>query len=288
MKIQSYQLFAQLCENMLNEDSTGLDLVRGQTGGEAVIKSLHRDESLSHDQEYHPVDKITWSQIKEYKSWVIIQGAKGVGAIKTSGGNYYAVASDGGEVQSQNGSRSDAVTTFLKSVIGSFKKYYVGRESGAVANLKRKRSQNKEVPSNKVDQTSLVKKFRPLWIRGVEAAIADVKGMVGIMIKNDAFSKAESKIALLKRLEGTLENIASGEDSPNLIQQSVQAAIVMSAGHYYPELTGDISRGSRYSGVSYSPENQEGVSKLLNDIAQGDTAKLGTILAFFKRSLIAS
>jgi hypothetical protein len=285
MKIQSYQLFAQLCENMLNEDSTGLDLVRGQTGGEAVIKSLHRDESLSHDQEYHPVDKITWSQIKEYKSWVIIQGAKGVGAIKTSGGNYYAVASDGGEVQSQNSSRSDAVTTFLKSVIGSFKKYYVGRESGAVANLKKKRSQNKEVTSNTVDQNSLMKKFRPLWIRGVEAAIADVKGMVSIMIKNDAFSKAESKIALLKKLEGTLENIASGEDSPNLIQQSVQAAIVMSAGHYYPEKTGEITK-QRYSG--YSSENQEGVSKLLNDIAQGDTAKLGTILAFFKRSLIAS
>jgi hypothetical protein len=130
-----------------------------------------------------------------------------------------------------------------------------------------------------------MKKFRPLWIRGVEAAIADVKGMVGIMIKNDAFSKAESKIALLKRLEGTLENIASGEDSPNLIQQSVQAAIVMSAGHYYPEKTGEITK-QRYSG--YSSENQEGVSKLLNDIAQGDTAKLGTILAFFKRSLIAS
>ena len=285
MNKRSYQLFAQLCENMLNEDSTGLDLVRGQTGGEAVIKSLHRDESLSHDQEYHPVDKITWSQIKEYKSWVIIQGAKGVGAIKTSGGNYYAVASDGGEVQSQNGSRSDAVTTFLKSVIGSFKKYYVGRESGAVANLKKKRSQNKEVTSNTVDQNSLMKKFRPLWIRGVEAAIADVKGMVSIMIKNDAFSKAESKIALLKKLEGTLENIASGEDSPNLIQQSVQAAIVMSAGHYYPEKTGEITK-QRYSG--YSSENQEGVSKLLNDIAQGDTAKLGTILAFFKRSLIAS
>jgi hypothetical protein len=270
---------------MLNEDSTGLDLVRGQTGGEAVIKKLHQAGGLSHDQEYHPVDKITWSQIKDNRSWVIIQGAKGVGAIKTSGGNYYAEASDGGEVQSQNSSRSDAVTTFLKSVIGSFKKYYVGRESGAVANLKRKRSQNKEVPSNKVDQTSLVKKFRPLWIRGVEAAIADVKGMVGIMIKNDAFSKAESKIALLKKLEGTLENIASGEDSPNLIQQSVQAAIVMSAGHYYPEKTGEITK-QRYSG--YSSENQEGVSKLLNDIAQGDTAKLGTILAFFKRSLIAS
>jgi hypothetical protein len=285
MKIQSYQLFAQLCENMFNEDSTGLDLVRGQTGGEAVIKKLHQAGGLSHDQEYHPVDKITWSQIKDNRSWVIIQGAKGVGAIKTSGGNYYAEASNGGEVQSQNGSRSDAVTTFLKSVIGSFKKYYVGRESGAVANLKRKRSQNKEVTSNTVDQNSLMKKFRPLWIRGVEAAIADVKGMVGIMIKNDAFSKAESKIALLKRLEGTLENIASGEDSPNLIQQSVQAAIVMSAGHYYPEKTGEITK-QRYSG--YSSENQEGVSKLLNDIAQGDTAKLGTILAFFKRSLIAS
>jgi hypothetical protein len=145
------------------------------------------------------------------------------------------------------------------------------------------------VTSNTVDQNSLMKKFRPLWIRGVEAAIADIKGMVGIMIKNDAFSKAEAKIILLKKLESTLQDISTGSDSPGLIQNSVRAAIVMSAGHYYPELTGEIHRGRGYGGSnSYSSQNEEGAKKLLNDIAQGDTAKLGTILAFFKRSLIAS
>jgi hypothetical protein len=289
MKIQSYQLFAQLCEGLLNEASTGLDLVRTQPGGQEVIKSLHQNNSLSHEQEYKPIDKITWSQIKDSKFWVIIQGSKGVGAIKTSNGNYHAVASDGGEVKSQSGSRSDAITAFLKSVIGSFKKYHVGRDSGAARSLQSKRAQNKEVTSNTVDQNSLMKKFRPLWIRGVEAAIADIKGMVGIMIKNDAFSKAEAKIILLKKLESTLQDISTGSDSPGLIQNSVRAAIVMSAGHYYPELTGEIHRGRGYGGSnSYSSQNEEGAKKLLNDIAQGDTAKLGTILAFFKRSLIAS
>jgi hypothetical protein len=290
MNTQSYQLFAQLCEGLVSEASTSLDLVSGQPGGDAVIKSLHKTNQLSHDQEYTRTDKITWSTIKDTRSWVIIQGAKGVGAIRTANGTYYAKASSGGEVQSVNNSRSDAITTFLKSIIGSFKQYYVGRDTGAVSTKQRTRDAQTASANKTMDTTKLVLKFKPLWARGVTAAIADVKGMVGIMIKNDAFGKAEHKIQLLQKLNAVLDSVESGEgQTSGLITNAVQAAIVMAAGHHYPEQTGEIARSRSYSGgATYHPAQPEGVTQLLKDIAGGDTAKMGTVLGFFKRNLIAS
>ena len=59
----------------------------------------------------------------------------------------------------------------------------------------------------------------------------------------------------------------------------------MAASNYYPETTGNIER-SRYGG-GLSAQFPEGPKQLLQDIANGDTAKLGTVLGFFKRSLIS-
>jgi hypothetical protein len=290
MNKRSYQLFAQLCEGLVNEDSSSLNLVRGQPGGDAVIKDLHKNSQLSHEQEYKPIDKITWSSIKDTRSWVIIQGSKGVGAIRTSGGGYTAKASSGGEVQTQTSSRSDATTAFLKSIIGNFRKYYVGRDQGTVSSLQSKRKDQTASAERTMDPSKLMQKFRPLWARGITAAIADIKGMVGIMIKNDAFAKAEHKIQLLQKLNNTLEAVEAGEgQNASIISTAVQAAVVMAASHYYPEQTGEITRSSSYRGGStYNPTQKEGMNQLLQDIANGDTAKLGTVLGFFKRNLIAS
>jgi hypothetical protein len=59
----------------------------------------------------------------------------------------------------------------------------------------------------------------------------------------------------------------------------------MAASHHYPDKTGEITRG--YRGGNYNAEYSEGPATLLKDISQGDTAKLGTVLAFFKRALIS-
>jgi hypothetical protein len=58
----------------------------------------------------------------------------------------------------------------------------------------------------------------------------------------------------------------------------------MTAAHYYPEQTGDINKSY---GRSYSSARSEGPQQLLKDITEGDTAKLGTVLSFFKRALIS-
>lgn len=295
MKKFPYKTFASLCESYISEVSTSLNVVQQKPGGAEVIKFLHKERALAHDQSYRPVDKISWSELKDsYRgAWVIVVGSQAVGAIKSDGGttgNYEAIALDPstGELKRLKDSRGGNILDFLKPVLGKFVKYYVGKNSTAVQDKKRKRSELQANPSATVNQDTIIKKFKPLWVKAMTAAIADVKGMASTMIKNDAYDKAEKKINLLRKLQSAIESIEAGsEDIPDSIRTAVSGGIVMAAAHHYPEQTGEITR-SRYSSGSYTPERHEGPQQLLNDIASGDTAKLGTILSFFKRSLMAT
>ena len=132
----------------------------------------------------------------------------------------------------------------------------------------------------------MVQKFKPLWGKAINAAIADIKGHVANQIKNDAFEKARRKLDHIERLQNGAEQLEAGElnDTPDFIKHAVNTAVLMAAAHHYPEETGDITRS--YS-RNYSATNSEGPQKLLQDITNGDTAKLGTILSFFKRALIS-
>jgi hypothetical protein len=292
MTPESFKLFAQMCESVLDEASTSLSLIQNTPGGTEVVKKLHKDMKLAHDQNYKAVPKISWSDLKgNYRgAWVIIQGDKGTGAIKASGGNtgdYMAVASTGGETRSMNDGRGGNVIDFLKGEIGGLRKFYVGQNTTAVTDKQKTRQSRQDgAGSAQVSNDTLIKKFKPLWNRAITAAIADIKGHIANQIKNDAFEKAKRKLEYIERLQNSAEALENGtlEDSPEFIRTAVQTAVLMSAAHYYPEQTGDITRGY---GRGYSSARSEGPQQLLKDITEGDTAKLGTVLSFFKRTLIS-
>jgi hypothetical protein len=292
MSPETFKLFAQFCESYLPEASSAMALIQQHPGGKEVVKKLHQTEQLGHDISYSAIPKISWSDLKDNwrGAWVIIQGDKGTGAIKATGGNtgtYLAVASTGGEPRSVKDSRGGNVIDFLKGEIGGLRKFYVGKNTTAVTDKKKKRAANAAgAGPTIVNNETLVKKFKPLWAKAITAAIADIKGHVANMIKNDAFEKAKRKLNHIETLQSGLESIEAGslEGTPDFVGRAVQTAVLMAAAHYYPETTGDINRdyGSRYTTT-----HEEGPRQLLKDISEGDTAKLGTILTFFKRALIS-
>jgi hypothetical protein len=292
MRADALQLFAQMCESVLDEASTSLSLIQNTPGGAEVIKKLHKDLKLAHDQNYKSVPKISWSDLKgNYRgAWVIIQGDKGTGAIKASGGNtgdYMAVASSGGETRSMNDSRGGNVIDFLKGEIGGLRKFYVGQNTTAVTDKQNTRkSRQDSAGAAQISNDTLVKKFKPLWARAITAAIADIKGHIANQIKNDAFEKAQRKLEYIGKLQSGAEAMETGtlDDAPDFVKSAVQTAVLMTAAHYYPEQTGDITKS--YS-RNYSSARSEGPAQLLKDISEGDTKKLGTVLSFFKRSLIS-
>lgn len=292
MSPDTLKLFAQFCESYLPEASSAMALIQQHPGGKEVIKKLHQSENLAHDIAYSPVPKISWSDLKDsYRgAWVIIQGDKGTGAIKASGGNtgtYLAVASTGGEPRSAKDSRGGNVIDFLKGEIGGLRKFYVGKNTTSVSDKQKKRADMKKgAVGSVINNETLVKKFKPLWVKAISTAIADVKGHVANMIKNDAFEKAKRKLDHIETLQNGLESIEAGtlDGTPEFISRAVQTAVLMAAAHHYPETTGDITKGY---GRNYSSAHSEGPQQLLKDISEGDTSKLGTILSFFKRALIS-
>ncbi len=286
MQAKSYQIFAQLLEGYVDEASTSLSLISGNPGGNEVITKLHKEMKLAHDQDYRQVDKISWSELKDsYRgAWVIIQGAKGTGAIRARSGNYEAVASTGGEVRVVKDGRGGNVLDFLKGEIGKLQKFYVGKNTSAVDDKQRKRQDSQSGMSQEINQETLMKKFKPLWARAITAAIADIKGHIANQIKNDAFEKAKKKLSQVESLQNALESLESGSsDVPGSVKGAINIAVLMAASHHYPDQTGTIGRGY---GSSYSAQHSEGTQQLLKDISAGDQKKLGTVLGFFKRALI--
>jgi hypothetical protein len=291
MRPQSYQLFSQLLEGYLNEASTSLNLILDNPGGKQVVKFLHTDMGLAHDQDYRQVEKISWSELKDARrgAWVMIKGTTGTGAIRaTASGSYEATASSGGEVDSFADGRGGNVIDFLKSKIGRLNKFYVGNNTSDVNDKRKKRKdQQAGTDTSMVSVETLTKKFKPLWVKAITAAIADVKGHIANQIKNDAFDKAAKKLEHVKRLQQAIESLETDSDTPNTVRAAINVAVLMAASHHYPEQTGTISRSNHTYNQSYNAQRSEGGSQLMKDIAAGDQKKLSTVLTFFKRSLIS-
>jgi hypothetical protein len=289
MRLESYQLFAQLLESHLLEVSSAMNMLAVQPGGPEVVKHLHKSMKLAHDLGYQPIDKISWSELKGRSNgaWVLIQGATGTGAIKAIGDRYEAVASSGGEVKQFKDGKGGNVLDFLKGEIGKLQKFYTARNTRDVDIKQQKRAEFKKgADAQAVSKETLVKKFKPLWVRAMNSAIADIKGHVANMIKNDAFTKAMKKLKYVEGLQASLEELeGGGTDTPEFISRAVQTAIYMTASHYYPDQTGNITKSGW--GGGYSAQSEEGPRQLLKDISSGDTKKLGTVLGFFKRTLIS-
>ena len=294
MRPEAYQLFAQLCEGFVTEASTAIATFRSQPGGQAVARALHKELSLPHDLEYKQITKISWSELKDASagSWVLLVGDNGSGAIRYNNGSYRALASTGNEPKMFTNDRGGNILDFLKQNIGQLRKFYVSFPSNEYQkgfNLKTREREKLRRDANAgpmaVSQEDIVKKFKPLWNRALVAAIADIKGMVANMIKNDSFEKAQKKLSRLTEMNKAMDDIEAGnlDTAPELVANAVSLAISMAASHYYPDKTGDISRSYR----GYSVANREGTRQLLSDISNGDQAKLGAVLAFFKRNLIS-
>lgn len=300
---QNYQKFAQLCESILQEVSTASTILPGSAAANVLIKTLHSKYSLPHDQQYQQTDNISWSTINDTRAgaWVIVKFANGVGAIQAikSKQGYVAVAvpNEGLEVSVDQFSKGGDVMNFFKKLgLGKIQQLYVGRDTGELSAKQDKRRllglQKERFGMASVD--TLLKRFRPLWLRAVEAAQADVKGMAVTMVQNNSYRKANEKLLRLSELQEIADAIESGEidQEPRRytnnahkesLKKYVSSAIYLAASHFYPEETGNITRN--YGGLTV--ENYQGSLQLLKDIGNGDQKKLATVLGFFKRLLIS-
>jgi len=291
MRPERLRLFAQLAEGLMEVSSTS-EKLWNHPGAIQIMKHLHSEMELAHDTEWEDLPRIFWSEFKDTRTgkWVLIKGTKGTGAIKSLGnGTYLAVGSNGAQVQSQEETKGGRVEAFLKPIIGNPGAMFSAEQGTAVKDKQQARARNAVPPEGQqVSAETIVKKFKPMWKKAIEHAISDMRGFVVIQVKNGAFEKAQRKLKQLMALRALDDSLDEGDEAPELIKKAVGSAITLAAGHFYPEETGEITRGYGGYGGTYGlrAENPEGVKMLLADLSNGDTTKMGVILGFFKRSLL--
>lgn len=309
-----YTHFATLCEGIL-EASTAANQLSGSVGTQPVIRALHSRFKLAHNATWSYLATLKFGDIKDragtsQDAYILVIGDKGTAGIvyvnrytqgKKSG--YFVIASDGGEPQELKSFASKDVGPLIKQTIGKTKQVFVSfqnKVSGEVANKRKERGEFKKQTTGFVDpkvalETNaklLLNKFRPIWTKAIQAASADIKGVIITMVKNDAFEAAEKKLNKLKKLEKIVYMIDGGENSDDLdvsMGNFLAYALYMTASYYYPDLTGEVSGNPNagYYGTKPTAQSSGGVEKVIADIAAGDNSKLATILVFFKRGLIS-
>lgn len=315
----AHQLFADLCEGLLAEDSTSINLLRGLPGAEQLVKKMHQrgkpsagaeNQPLPHDQEYTQVKTPPWSELKGHREggfgrWLLVRAENGAAVIWAPGGGsgYEAFVYHDGEIERKYDDRGGNILDWIKQHAGKINAYYLGKVSkdiGAKRGLRRERAPRAQVGddwTNVTDfTTQLITRFKPLWLRAVQGAVADIKGWMNTQIKNDNYHAAESKLNSLSRLKQVVDAIESGENIPasdsdtsNLIKTAVHNAIQLATAHHYPELAGEWQQQQLYGFRGSSARkitNAEAIKQLFTDIRSGDTAKLGTVLSYFKNQLV--
>ena len=280
MKPESLRAFAQLCEAvMLFEASTAMTLLKGYPGAEQVVRLLHRGYQLPDDQKFEeiPVADITKTLRGQPRNWLLVAGPGGVAAgVTSSDRNGVRIV-----VWHNNDVEQDEVMTFrnfeevAKNSLGGIDRAWLGtmsQESGS----KRHQRLMRQVPEDVDDMmVYIANRFRPLWLRLIRSAMVDLKGVIQTLVRHDSHDRAAQKLEHLRTLHDLYHDIETNSTT-NIAwhghtQDMLRAAIRLTAQHMFPEAT----RGGRTS-----------IRPVFDEIRKGNLQVLGTVIAYFKRTLL--
>jgi hypothetical protein len=310
-RVALHQSISHLLNEILDEDSTISSAVRRSPYADQLIKSVHKDLAMPHDLQWQPEDKITWADIKSRSpNFVIIQGQDGTGAIKWDGSQWVVMLASKEGVRKTSDGSINILFKDIKDTIGKIRGYWTAVGAGqrerygkvatnrtSPVDVKRsEREQARKITNPKTmdpnasysqNFDAVMIKLRPLYAKYIQQALADVKGVIGMAIKNDAFHKAKQKLELLDKLKQMENELIDNPDSiPDRIKTKLRPALYLTASYYYPEDTGNFNMNtSGYRGSS-SPDNTTGARKVITDIANGDTEKLTTLMNYLKQTLL--
>jgi hypothetical protein len=302
-------LLSEMFTRILDEASTATSALRGSPYADQLIRSMHKALAIPHDMLWDSVDKISWNDVKQRSpNFVLITGTTGTAAVRWDG-YFQAFVSYNEGVTKHAEDSVGALMPYIKAGIGKTTGFWEARNSGKtkwgrrstyktgdVEQLRKNRADTRNItttsifdPKANYDQNfhALMRKLKPLYMRYIEQAIADIKGAAAIAIKNDAFERGIAKLGTargLQELYQTLLDDPNPESMPDRIENGLLNAIRMTAAYYYPEQTGEIMRVRPYYGGAAA--NPKGERQVIADVANGDQEKMVTIMQFFKQDLL--
>jgi hypothetical protein len=307
---EMHEAVSHLLNKMLDEDSTAMDTIRSSPYSDQLVKHMHSGLAISHDLKWEKQPKIAWSDVKKMSpNFVLLSGSRGTAAVKWDGSRemWRVLTATGEGIKKYNESSINTAMPYIKDdigkVMGVWEAVGAGKSTGysnsskngpgAVDNLRLKRELSRKITNPNMmdpaagydDNLKVVRnKLRPLYMRYIEHAIADIKGVVGMQLKAGAYDKASEKIVKLGRLQDIYDRLESNpRDIPEKIEGLIKHSAMMSAAHFYPEQTGQFTKS--YGG-SIDVADKSGLRQFVKDIANGDNKKLATLMAYFKNALL--
>jgi len=317
MKTQSYKLFGMLCEQIiLNEVSSIVPLVTNVPNHKEFVTLVHKLLHIPHDFKFEKVPKIELGKdtaisgaggYSGSRTYVLV-GEKGAALLiydnksreydllvpaSPSLADYAheALRHTGNFYEFRNMTSGKRALTIIKLSIGNIKQIYAGGGSNKkTQELRSKRLSRKATP--RFGSHTLLKKFSPIFKRMLVSAEQEYKGMLNIMIKNGSYKNISEKIEKLKKIKSMINAIDTYETGKEAIRRDsgiqssldrlISNALVLAARYYYPNETSELAR----SHEGYSSTISKGIDMLLDDIKNGDSAKLSTVLAYFKNGVL--
>lgn len=299
-----------LLREILDEDSSITSAVRNSPYADELIKVVHRDFAIPHNVRWEKLEKVTWAEIKSRSpNYVIIQGQDGTGAIKWTGERWQVMLAGEDGITTYRDDSINSLFKEIKNTIGKITGYweargqgkgsYRGASTNRTGEVERKRLDRLTARKSVVNPSTLdpsagtshntqviLRKLRPVYMRYLEQAIADVKGVVGMALKNDAYGKVNQKVAILTNLQNVRQELIDNPDTvPEKIKERLRPALYLTASHYYPDQTGNFALGVDRYGRG-QPASQSGPQQVIADIANGDQKKLITLMNYLKQSLL--
>jgi hypothetical protein len=266
-----YQLIAEAF-SYLYEASTAVNIIKDHPGGKQVIKELHTNRKLPHDVSWVQISDIRWSEFKETSYGVILgladQGT--VAIINRGSSTYRVIVSNGDGIEQTVESHGGRLKEFVKMHVGKIRTIYKSEFQRPFFDLSRKQDVRKELKQSVPRAKTIVERLRPLFLKTTQAAIADLKGSIITMIKNDAFEKARKKMRRVDKLTTLLDRTSvsqAGFYESSIFRDAINNAVTLAGLHLYPE---DDARSIR----------------VLKEINQGNMQSLSTVLGYFKITLL--
>lgn len=316
-------MMSEMFRSVLDEDSEAMVAVRGSPYADQLIQRIHNKMNLSHKLKFQEKEKIQWKEIKEVEpNFVLIAGTTGTAAVNWDGVRYTAIIANAEGVTRGSNPSINTLMNDIKEGIGKPKKFWepvpvkvpqeydtyekrFGKDVALPTTIRRQRTAAKKLDPTKSSNltpgggltregdnlTKLFAKLKPLLLKYLTTALADVKGAAGIAMKNDSYNTAKKKLDLAAKLSDMIEHLSDPDmddgyargSKDELLKNKIQHAVVMTASYYYPDETGDIVKG--YNGA-LRPSKNVGTDHVINDIAKGDSKKLATVMAYLKQSFL--
>lgn len=295
--------FLKLCESIVYEDSKLPAKIGTGMAATAIMKHIHSKMNRSHKMEIEQISPkdVELGEIKKYGGFYILSGDLGFVALwggKSQGIILGGVKKGNTNVKELNVDAVPQVRAFIKEFAGKLEKCWKSIPAPGMLTtpLKNKRQELKAVDYGVVSVDTLFDKFRPLFVKASQAAVADVRGAAVNMIKNGNYSDVSAKIDHLKKLEsyinflegssGTFKPTGDDYDSRytsvnarDFFKSRIKRAIELTA-LYYAHADKEFDPTVTVN-TSVDAEKQ-----LLSDIQNGDTKKLSTLITYFKNGLL--